>query len=539
MKKLFTLLMVTLLTLNGFSQAPQKMSYQAVIRNSSNVLVTSSPVGMRVSILQGSPTGTEVYKEIYNPNPQTNTNGLVTLEIGGGIPLTGTFAAIDWSAGPYYIKTETDPTGGTSYSIIGTSQLLSVPYALYAKNVASYSETDPVFVAWNKSSGISITASQVSDFQTNVTNNAAMLANTAKNSYPGADATKLAAITGTNTGDETVTTIKSKLGITTLSGSNTGDQTLADLGGIASNTAITGATKTKITYDSKGLITGGTDATTSDIATSTNKNYVTDAQLTVISNTSGTNTGDQNLASVLTQGTDAGNKKILNINQVGIGTITPNASSALESSTTQGFLPPRMNQTQMSALTPVEGLIIYNTTVKLVLFYNGTEWCKIDGENLYIGKSYQGGIIAYILQLGDPGFDANVEHGLIAAPTDQGTAPWGCSGTTISGADGIAIGTGNQNTLDIMAGCSTVGIAARICGDLVLNSYSDWYLPSKDELNKLRLNNATIGGFSNSYYLTSTENGSTTSYCQMFPGGVVGNSLKSDTGFRIRAIRAF
>jgi hypothetical protein len=137
MKKLFTLLMVFAFTFCAFSQAPQKMSYQAVVRNSSNALVTSSPVGMRVSILQGSPTGTEVYKEIYNPNPQTNANGLVTIEIGSGIPLTGTFAAIDWSAGPYYIKTETDPTGGTNYTILGTSQLLSVPYALYAKTVAT------------------------------------------------------------------------------------------------------------------------------------------------------------------------------------------------------------------------------------------------------------------------------------------------------------------------------------------------------------------------------------------------------------------
>ncbi len=90
MKKLFTLSAVILITFSVFAQSPQKMNYQAVIRNSSNALVTSSPVGIRISILQGSPTGTEVYKEIYNPNPQTNTNGLVTLEIGGGIPLIGT-----------------------------------------------------------------------------------------------------------------------------------------------------------------------------------------------------------------------------------------------------------------------------------------------------------------------------------------------------------------------------------------------------------------------------------------------------------------
>jgi hypothetical protein len=142
MKRLFTLLVSAFLCIIMVAQPPQKMSYQAVIRNNSDALVTSSPVGMRISILQGSSTGTEVYKEIYNPNPQTNVNGLVTIEIGGGIPLTGTFSTIDWTVGPFFLKTETDPTGGTNYTISGTSQLLSVPYAIYAKT--SETSTDAV-----------------------------------------------------------------------------------------------------------------------------------------------------------------------------------------------------------------------------------------------------------------------------------------------------------------------------------------------------------------------------------------------------------
>lgn len=174
MKKTFASIATVLFTVSLFAQAPQKMSYQAVIRDGSSNLVKSLPVGMRISILQGSVSGTVVYTETQTPS--TNANGLVSIEIGGG---TG-FNTIDWSNSPYFIKTETDPTGGTSYSIIGTSQLLSVPYALYAKTVASYPETDPIFGGWNKSSGISITASQVSDFQTNVTNNAAVSLNTAK-----------------------------------------------------------------------------------------------------------------------------------------------------------------------------------------------------------------------------------------------------------------------------------------------------------------------------------------------------------------------
>jgi hypothetical protein len=116
-----------------FAQSPEKLSYQAVIRDASNHLIANSAVGMKTSILQGSATGTPVYVEIYNPNPATNANGLVTVEIGGGIPLSGTFANINWANGPYFIKTETDPSGGTNYTVSGTSQLLSVPYALHAK----------------------------------------------------------------------------------------------------------------------------------------------------------------------------------------------------------------------------------------------------------------------------------------------------------------------------------------------------------------------------------------------------------------------
>ena len=115
-----------------FAQAPQKMSYQAVIRNSSNALITSTPVGMQISILQGSSTGTAVYVETQTPS--TNANGLVSVEIGGGTVVFGNFSTINWANGPYFIKTETDPTGGTAYTITGTNELMSVPYALNAAN---------------------------------------------------------------------------------------------------------------------------------------------------------------------------------------------------------------------------------------------------------------------------------------------------------------------------------------------------------------------------------------------------------------------
>jgi hypothetical protein len=131
MRPLATTLVALLLALNTYAQAPQKMSYQTVLRNSSDMLIANTLVGMRIGIRQGSPTGTAVYVETHTPT--TNSSGLVSLEIGTGTIVSGTFAGIDWENGPYFLETETDPDGGTSYSITGTSQLLSVPYALYAK----------------------------------------------------------------------------------------------------------------------------------------------------------------------------------------------------------------------------------------------------------------------------------------------------------------------------------------------------------------------------------------------------------------------
>ncbi|MFH7015341.1 hypothetical protein [Flavobacterium sp. FlaQc-47] len=113
-----------------FAQAPQKMSYQSVIRKADGTLVATTLVNIKISILSGSATGTPSYVETQNTT--TNNNGLVTLEIGAGTPVTGTFSGINWGAGSHFIKTEIDPTGGSNYAISGTSQLLSVPYALYA-----------------------------------------------------------------------------------------------------------------------------------------------------------------------------------------------------------------------------------------------------------------------------------------------------------------------------------------------------------------------------------------------------------------------
>jgi hypothetical protein len=292
---------------------------------------------MRMTIQQGSIGGTTVYQETFAPT--INAFGLVNLEIGSGTVVSGTFATIDWSAGPYFIETSVDVTGGTSYAVIGTSQLMSVPYALRA-NTAE-----------------------------NVTNDA-----------------------------------------------------------------------------------------------------VNDADS------------------------------------------DPNNEIELQPFGTEGQI-----------LTMVSGVPTWVTP----------------SCGLSIGDFHAGGIIFYL--------DGTGCHGLVAAAADQSTgAEWGCHGTLIAGADGTAIGTGNQNTIDIEAGCPTPGTAADICANLVI-LVGDWFLPSKDELNLMYQNigpgNAlglgNVGGFALVYYWSSTEISNNGGSNQDFGNnGYQANHPKS-IPYYVRSVRAF
>jgi hypothetical protein len=170
MKRIYTILAAVLITASVFlpqqvnAQTPEKMTYQSVIRNTTDQLVTNHGIGMKISILQTTATGTAVYAETHNTT--TNANGLVTVEIGNGTVVSGDFTTIDWSSDIYFIKTETDPTqaGGTAYTITGTSQLLSVPYALHAKTAdiitGGITEADPVFTG---SEANNITATDITN----------------------------------------------------------------------------------------------------------------------------------------------------------------------------------------------------------------------------------------------------------------------------------------------------------------------------------------------------------------------------------------
>ena len=173
---------------------------------------------------------------------------------------------------------------------------------------------------------------------------------------------------------------------------------------------------------------------------------------------------------------------------------------------------------------------------------------KDDGscEFIEIGDSYQGGIVFYL--------DSNNLGGLIAAPTDQSNAAeWGCQGTNIVNAGGTVIGIGNQNTIDIEAGCTTVGTAADICANLTLGGYNDWFLPSKDELNEMWKNLAdsdgdgtntgpsdpnNLGNFANLVYWSSSETDNDEAWGQIFDLGTQDYGDKVTTVY-VRAVRSF
>jgi hypothetical protein len=256
----------------------------------------------------------------------------------------------------------------------------------------------------------------------------------------------------------------------------------------------------------------------------------------------------------------------------------PSATLNLES-TTEGFLPPRMSSGDRDAIiTPSDGMIIFNTSSGFINYYdvfsgwlvlqpqetfpspedivipyflslpNGVQILLDAGEtpaNLlangavvadFYGLYYQGGIIFYV--------DASDGSGFVSATEDQSMgADWGCSGTNLPGAEGLNLGDGEQNTLDILANCADPDIAAEICSLLDLNGYDDWFLPSIGELQTMRLRIGqaadNIGGFVNDWYYSSSETNTNSVYAQLFTDGFVANNRGKGESDPIRAIRAF
>jgi len=512
MKKLYTFLAAVYIAASVFAQTPEKMSYQAVIRNSSNQLVTNQLVGMQISILQGSANGTAVYVETQTPN--TNANGLISIEIGNGSVVSGNFADINWANGPYFIQTETDPTGGTNYTITGTSQLLSVPYALHAKTAESVTggiaETDPVYT---NSQAVNITAT---------------------------DITNLSNLSGTNSGDQDISGIT----VNKLAIQDTAAQIRADIPDV-SNFISTEADPVFSAWDKdyNDLSNKPTIPTVYNSAVTFTGTAVGSSPQTVRLNQSGNKTITINQADVSGFiSTEADPVFTAWDKSTGIS-ITESQISDLDHFTTADETDPIFGASVASGITGTDITNWNNKQDQLVAGTNisivGNTISATSGSTLAIGQSYQGGIIFWL--------DDTGQHGLIAATADQSegitwyNGTYRCTGTT-----GTGLYAGAMNTALIVAtqiaDNETGNFAAKVCADYTVTvsgvTYGDWYLPSRYELNLLYQQRNAVGGLASAYYWNSTESGSNFAYGLDLGNGGYINAGKAST-FMVRAIRAF
>ena len=492
MKKLLTLIALLAINFTLYSQAPQRLSYQAVIRNSAGGLVSGHSVGMKISILQSSPSGTAVYVETHTTT--TNANGLATIEIGGGSVVSGTFSTINWASGTYYLKTETDPSGGTSYSILSTSQLLSVPYALYSQK-AGNGFTGNYNDLFNKPLLFDGTWMSLTGKPTEFTPSAHV--HSAGNITSGT----LPVLNG-GTGAATAAVARTNLGATTVG---------SFLFTLPNPSAIRFI---KVDADNSVKLRTADDFRT-DIGAGTGNGTVTS-----IATSTGLTGGP-----VTSSGTISLSGQALALhNFTGTGLMARTGSSAFAART----------------ITAGAGIAVSNG--------NGISGNPvISTSNISsIGDFAHGGVVFWV--------DDTGEHGLVCAKNDQSIVRWYAGTNVMTMARGNGPMSGEMNTAIIIASQGSGDgyiYAARTCAELQLTeaskTYGDWYLPSRQELLLMYNNKTTIyatstanggWGLASEKYFSSTEFSSNSAWYVDFLNGAEGTDSKSQS-FRVRAVRSF
>ena len=471
--KSFIWLLFVAISTNLIAQTPEKINYQAIVRDVNNTVVANQTVGVKFTITETTPTGTVIYEETQNPT--TNSHGLINLKIGTGAFITGTLSAIDWSANSYYLTTSIDPAGGTNYTLTGVSELVSVPYALHAKTVenADDADADPT--------------NEIQDLQ-----------------LVGND------LSITNNGTATVIDLTPYL-------DNTDTQlTEAEVDAFANNNGYL-TSFTEVDGDPTNEIelpTGGTNGQVLQTDGSGNYTWVnqtvdTDTQLAeaevdAFANNNGYLTsftevdGDPtNEIELPTGGTNGqvlqtdGSGNYTWVNQT-VDTDTQLSEAAVDAfANNNGYLTSEVdgsitNEIQTLSITGSDLSISGGNTITLP---------SSSAPTFAIGQHYQGGIIVFI--------DSTGLHGLIVAESDLGSYQYQSDGPTQTSATDF--NNGQTNTATLAAASGTYN-AADACAAYTGGGFTDWYLPSYTEFIIIYNNLYVLSGFNfaSAIYWTST-----------------------------------
>ena len=515
MKKIIlSIFVITIITLSSFAQAPEGFKYQAVIRDAGNIVLNNQAVGIRLAIKQGNIGGTNVYSETFALT--TNAYGLANLEIGTGTT-TDDFTLIEWANGPYFIETAVDITGGSSYIVMGTSQLLSVPYALYA-NKAMYVTNDSV----NDADADPANELQVISFS----NDTLYLSNGGQ-VFLGAYGIDLVNDADSDPANEIQAISFSN---DTVYLSNGGQIFLGaygiDLVNDADSDPANEIQAISFSNDTVYLSNGGQvflGAYGIDLVNDADSDPANEIQAISFSNDTVylSNGGQVFLGAygidLVNDGDTNATNEIQTISRTGTSIILSNGGGTIQDS--------------VGVYTAGAGIDISNNVI------SKTSYC-----GYAIGDTLQGGYIFYL--------DPSGCHGLICALTDQSSGiAWRKTSSidTYSYGNGIGAGYGNTSAIIRWQSSQSGSSAVNTCYNTYIGGYNDWYLPSIYELNLMYENvgpgNAlglgNIGGFSTTgAYWSSTEHSWVVTLFKNFSTGIVNGDLKTKL-YRTRAVRSF